>query len=414
MREIEGRRFAEAATRLAANDVDHDLLGLLDWRGAARPDNADRLLRFAGRLETLLFGQLPNAPGLFLFGTQSVRPGRSIGASGCGTTPGTAFARCMGELAELTSCRRDMSDRIQKDRRGEPDLSAEELDWCGRMLGLAPDVLTNVDWVEGRRLFGDVEAHVPVDLSVLREKGQNKLGATTNSGVGAGTTAEAAIERGLFELIERDAIAMWWWGGSPARAIAADDGALGDIEEYLVRLRRTGDRRLWLLELTSDIGLPVIAALSSDATGDGVVTGFGADRDKGTAAKAALRELCQMEFAQKISLMKRAYTPSGALSPQDHNWIDKHERLSVGRFPALLPQASPMEVDLPNLRERLTALAVDPVAVDLTDPAVGVQVWRILAPGLQPAKETQITARLERVMARHGRSERNFPDLSPV
>lgn len=415
MEEVSGDAFAELACRLDAHENGGDLLDVLGWRGGARPTNAVALLRFAGRLEKVLLGRLPNAPGLFFCGTQSRARGRAVGGSGCGATQGEAFAKCMGELAELIAYRSDLSNRFVFGPARASGLSVFELDWCLRMLGLGPEGLDDLAWLPGRRAYGGARVRVPADLVVSREDGQNRSNhSITNSGVGAGASDDAAIERGLCEVVERDAIALWWWGNAKARPVEFDEHARKIVEDALTGLENKRRTRFWLIELTTDLDLPVIAALASDDMGRCVVVGYGADSDREAAIGAAIREMFQMAFAQVVSLANRSRAPERALAPQDLVWIEKYEKFDVRSFPALFPGAPRPAVATQTLKSRFGEIGVSPIVVDLTDRSIGVPVWRVLAPGLQPAKGPRNTERLIREMERNGRCETDFPSVPPL
>jgi YcaO cyclodehydratase, ATP-ad Mg2+-binding len=66
-----------------------------------------------------------------------------------------------------------------------------------------------------------------------------------STGCAAGVTVAAATLRALLELIERDAVALWWRGGRRGRAIGSDDEAGRAAAELLAQVCRVataGDR----------------------------------------------------------------------------------------------------------------------------------------------------------------------------
>lgn len=115
-----------------------------------------------------------------------------------------------------------------------------------------------------------------------------------SNGNAAGTTMEDAILQGFLELVERDAVAMWWY--NRIRQPAFDLDAFRD--PYIDRLRAFYadlDRSLWMLDITTDLGIPAMVAVSH-RTGhpvQDILVGFGAHFDPQIAAARALTELNQ-------------------------------------------------------------------------------------------------------------------------
>src|SRR5262249_21896023 len=122
--------------------------------------------------------------------------------------------------------------------------------------------------------------------------------ASDSNGCAAGVTAAEAIAHGLLELIERDAAALWWYTRS--RRPAVDLDAFGPpLVERLRALFRAAGRTFWALDLTTDLGVPVFAALSAreDDPVEDIIYGFGADLDPAAALEKALLEMNQSLYA---------------------------------------------------------------------------------------------------------------------
>jgi ribosomal protein S12 methylthiotransferase accessory factor len=116
-----------------------------------------------------------------------------------------------------------------------------------------------------------------------------------SNGCAAGNTPEEAILQGFLELVERDGVALWWYNRLRRPAVDLDSFA----EPYLAQLAahlRQRRRDLWVLDLTSDLGIPVFAALSkwADRLPEEIVFGFGAHLDPRVAVLRAVGELNQM------------------------------------------------------------------------------------------------------------------------
>lgn len=82
-----------------------------------------------------------------------------------------------------------------------------------------------------------------------------------SNGTAAGGTLEDAVLQGFLELVERDALALWWYNRTHHPAVDLD--AFDD--PWTTELRRVHaslDREVWVLDLTADLGIPVLAAVS--------------------------------------------------------------------------------------------------------------------------------------------------------
>ncbi|MFB7274544.1 TOMM precursor leader peptide-binding protein [Streptomyces sp. NPDC056244] len=116
-----------------------------------------------------------------------------------------------------------------------------------------------------------------------------------SNGNAAGGSVEDAVVQGFLELVERDAVALWWYNRLRRPAVDLDSFD----EPWLARTRtayaRAG-RELWVLDLTADFGIPVMAAVSRRTRGpaQGISFGFGAHFDPGLALRRAVTEMSQL------------------------------------------------------------------------------------------------------------------------
>lgn len=127
-----------------------------------------------------------------------------------------------------------------------------------------------------------------------------RIGTMADSnGNAAGTSLEDAILQGSFELIERDAVSVWWYNELLRPGVDLEAYAKAFDEPYFTRVvehyERVLDRELWVLDLTHDIGIPAFAAVSRARSGlPRVLMGFGAHRDPRGAVLRAITEMNQM------------------------------------------------------------------------------------------------------------------------
>jgi thiazole/oxazole-forming peptide maturase SagD family component len=154
-----------------------------------------------------------------------------------------------------------------------------------------------IDWILSDHSLGTAVAWVPAQLCFLAypaEYGYTSMPPADSNGLALGTDLEDTARRSLFELIERDATAIWWYNQLILPRI--DPATLGNVtvSVYEDWLRHHG-RILRLLRLTMDLPVPVVAAISSDSLGRRPAMGFAADFSTPEAARRAVSELAQCE-----------------------------------------------------------------------------------------------------------------------
>jgi ribosomal protein S12 methylthiotransferase accessory factor len=152
-----------------------------------------------------------------------------------------------------------------------------------------------IDWSRAWSLTHDAERLLPAGYAWYGhpDLAEHFYCVTDSNGNASGNTLEEAILQGFCELVERDAVALWWY--NRARRPSFD---LDDLDDpYVATLRdfyATMDRKLWVLDLTSDLGVPTFAAVSSrEHPVQDVMVGFGAHLDPRIAAIRALTEVNQ-------------------------------------------------------------------------------------------------------------------------
>src|SRR5215467_5606094 len=82
-----------------------------------------------------------------------------------------------------------------------------------------------------------------------------------SNGCAAGNTLEEAIVQGFLELVERDAYAIWWYNCLRCREVDLDSFDDSYIRDLRTQLAASG-RRLWVLDVTSDLAIPTFVAIT--------------------------------------------------------------------------------------------------------------------------------------------------------
>lgn len=379
------------------------LLRALDCDVPAEPGERERqrarLFHAAGHFGRLFRLDSAAAPGLCCFGAEVTQDGIAgeaglppLSVAGSGPDAMAAFESCVGEAIERLSV---IETRADRDLIQPPPAMPEP--WLASLLAETPG---DPGWWPTRRAADGATVLVPVDLCLRRHPDRRAFPAPwpLSNGCAAGPDRESATLRALLELIERDAAALWWRGGRPPAPLPLEVAAAAVA--LLARLRDgAAARRTWLLDITTDLGIPVVAAVSFAAAGAGFCFGLAARPTAAAAASAALLELAQIELAIEVVAAKRQERGEAALNDTDR----QHQR----RFDAIdascdrvQPRGAPREPRGPppataaSVLETLHRHGFAPLLVDLTRPVFGVPVIRALCPGLETEPSRLDGARL--------------------
>ncbi|MEH2552967.1 ribosomal protein S12 methylthiotransferase accessory factor [Bradyrhizobium algeriense] len=429
--------FARAASLLLGNGVDaagdYDagrILQALEYasessnRMDSEAANRADLLIAASRFARVFELASPDAPGLFSFGAQfdpaladPLHDGSPmVGVSGVGLTLRDAFQGCVGEGIEYLSQLQTGRDVLLK-----PGVD----DWAGKLGPNALELVAAVSerciqperalsWCRATRLTDGSEVWLPADICLRRPPAQRDFAPPFPLSIGsaAGPSRDAAALHGLLELIERDAASLWWRGGQLARSIPPQEA--GMVVEGLLRQLRHGasvQRRTWLLDITTDIGVPCVAAVSCRADGSGFAFGLAARPALEAAVRSATLEMCQFELADAVVATKRSERGDDALNAQDRTHLrraainaDQCRLLQpVAEYAAHLPlHATEASAIFELIVQRLEKLGIETFCLDLTRQRFAVPVVRVIAPGLQLEPSEIVTARLQDTIARTG------------
>jgi len=236
---------------------------------------------------------------------------------------------------------------------------------------------------------------------------------TDSNGCAAGNTREEAIVQGFLELVERDAYAIWWYNRSQRAELD-----LSEFDDAYVRDMQTqfadAGRKIWVLDITNDIGIPTYVAIMHWMQGgqENIEFGSGAHFDRRIALLRALTELSQF---LSIGMM-------GGASGEKPS-LDGITPLKLEDYPFLIPSANPI---LPpaagltvhdNTRDQVNACVeiatragMDFLVLDQTRPDVEVSVVRVLVPGLRHFYKRFGPGRLYDVPVKLGLLDRSLPE----
>lgn len=253
-----------------------------------------------------------------------------------------------------------------------------------------------IEWTPLWSLSAEEPRYLPTSFCYYGYRSPDPLFARADSnGCAAGSVFEEAVLQGLLELIERDAVALWWYNRLRRRAVdldSVDDAYVAEIIHHYRKLRR----ELWALDITSDFGVPAFAAISKrvDKTEEDIIYGFGAHLDPSVALTRALTELNQS--------LEAVPTATGPESTRTYRGSEDALRwwrtVKAADTPYLTPDleagsrrlqdfkdlaTDDLYQDILTCRALVATHDIEVLVLNQTRPDVGFPVVRVVAPGLR-------------------------------
>ncbi|MGZ3595930.1 MAG: YcaO-like family protein, partial [Syntrophales bacterium] len=212
---------------------------------------------------------------------------------------------------------------------------------------------------------------------------------THTNGIAAGNTMEEAVVHGLAELIERDAWSIARYEGNYSDALFIEDEPANQFIINIFEKFADADIEIVAKDITSDIGVPVIAAFSGDLVHPTMipVDGFGAHLDPRVAMVRSLLEIVTTRalFIQKFGIegMCEAVTAYlGERESTDDPRFYSYNRKGLSEIE--VNYGEDILHDVRTIIGKLQARGLERViAVDLTRPDTGIPTVRMIVPGLE-------------------------------
>ncbi len=310
--------------------------------------------------------------------------------------------------------------------------NAEELNSQGHPYNFVPpklDLDAEIDWTPVWSLSDQRHRYLPTSLlytMAAESRGPFDLVADSN-GCASGNSLEEAILQGFYELVERDAFAIWWYNRLEVPAVdlaSFDDEYLSTASDYYSRL----EREVWILDITADIEIPSFVAISHrpNSPREEIIYGAGTHPD---SRIAALRSVCELN--QCLSwLPGRERRPGLPMidDPMALSWW-KNARLAdcawltpsrtdPTRLAAdyVVDESDDMKREVEKCQAMVEAKGMEFLVLDQTRPDVGMPVVRVIVPGMRHFWARFAPGRLFDVPVDVGRVDNPLheSDLNPI
>ena len=259
------------------------------------------------------------------------------------------------------------------------------------------DETQETQWCPLWSLMDGQQRYLPAALcyfGYVRAFGE-RFGRADSNGCAAGNTLAEAILQGFFELVERDSVALWWYNKLTKPAVDLDSFE----SDYFSKLRAwyaEQNRELWVLDITSDLGVPSFAAVSrrTDKLREDIIYGFGTHFDARLALSRALTEVNQF-LAPAMNIKSDLPQHYPKMQKDVLDWWQKaglHNQRQLRPAPDQAPRvaadfANSEPGDLCDHVAHCVALVrergMDLLVLDQSRPDLELKVVRVVVPGLR-------------------------------
>ena len=138
----------------------------------------------------------------------------------------------------------------------------------------------------------------------IQQRAEKYFYSVESNGLAAGNVLEEAILQGFFEVIERDAVSIWWYNRLNRPSVDLDsfhDSYFDALHDYYASF----GREFWVLDLTTDSGIPTFVAISRKVENEheALTFGSGTHFDVRIAISRALTEMNQALYLMESGRM---------------------------------------------------------------------------------------------------------------
>ncbi|MBQ4860697.1 YcaO-like family protein [Pseudoalteromonas sp. MMG013] len=269
------------------------------------------------------------------------------------------------------------------------------------------DINKDYYWVEAFSVTQSEPVYIPAEIAFSqldKINDEDRIAMPDSNGCAAGNTFLEAIFQGSLELIERDAVAIWWYNKVKRNEIdlkSIKSSYINNIVAEFASLNRT----IYIIDITTDISIPTFSAISyNKLTRKQILFGFGCHTNPTTAAERAISEVCQLLPALTNPQTKKS-------EPLFHQWleeqsIDNHDFLNNQCLDCLQStydiEEESIEKHFSDIVTKLKNVNQDLIIFDLTTSDTNFPVAKVISPGLRHFWRRTSNGRLYDVPARMG------------
>ena len=372
-------------------------------RGTHRvADPSETLARVRPYMARMGVTRLGNITGLDRIGIPvaiAVRPNsRSVSVS---QGKGLDFAQAMAS-ALMEACESFHAEEIGPSQRAtyrslaDSERAVDPRTLCPATRPFDPDEA--IFWIEGYDLLGRETCWVPAEIvhTDYAEPQPDGFFLAGTNGLASGNHLVEAINAAIYELVERDAVALWVAQSMHARAqCLLDLSSIDDLDcRALLGRYASADIPVRVWNVTTDLGMATfLCEIRDQSAGDPRKLrrfhGSGCHADRIVALNRALTEAAQTRLTYIAGIRDDLSPAEYEESSEDEIGDALLDALAMEAEPTLLdiiPSfiSDDLTVDLGWALNRLRVAGIErAIAINLTRPEFNIPVVRLVVPGLE-------------------------------
>ncbi len=248
-----------------------------------------------------------------------------------------------------------------------------------------------------------------------------------SNGLAAGNVIEEAVLQGFMELVERDCVSIWWYNRLIMPGVDLESFADPYVEALAAYYQSLG-REFWVLDLTSDTKIPTFAAISRrmDGGDEAITFGFGTHFDARIGISRALTEMNQALYLHRSGRTSlRVKSDREIFMRQWNQTATIENQLYLSPDPTVTPRPrdaynyrhnNDIGDDIQRCIEIANGLGLEVLVHDLTQPDIGMNVVKVIVPGLRTFRARFAPGRLYDVPVSMGWRQRRLDEseLNPI
>jgi oxazoline/thiazoline synthase len=249
------------------------------------------------------------------------------------------------------------------------------------------DTETEMDWSPVWSLRDKCFRYLPTSLLYFYYAGPVAPFNADSNGCAAGNTLEEAVVQGFLELVERDSYAIWWYNKLRRPAVNLEKFNDSYARDLQTQLTESG-KRLWVLDITSDLGIPSYVAIAHwiDDGNEFVEFGSGSHFDARIAMLRTLTELNQFLSIEELEGGSRQQGSLDGMTPlriEDHPYLlPSEEEVVEVEFGSKFSRLETREQVAECIRS-VAKHGMDFLVLDQTRPDIEAAVVRVIVPGMR-------------------------------
>lgn len=253
-----------------------------------------------------------------------------------------------------------------------------------------------IDWTPVWSLTQARHKYLPAQLLYYQSKASAACDTFycmgCSNGNASGNNLEEAVLQGFCELVERDAVALWWYNRLRKPKVAVESFGEPYLLDLIAYYQSLG-REAWALDITSDLAIPAFAACSRIFTGpeERILFGLGCHLDPRIALLRAFAEMNQilgmaqggeeekpvLEDEETLSWLKTATLANQPYMAPDETMAPRQREDCPSLYTGDLLE------DIRLCRRIVEEQGMEVLVLDQTRPDVQMPVVKVIVPGLR-------------------------------